>query len=65
MVSAVNCVKLMIHRPVPLKQIRHYILIKKNKKMKELNEVIYKAEILNPVISNASFFITYALSYPL
>ena len=27
-VSAVNCVRLMIHRPVPLKQIIHYMLIK-------------------------------------
>ena len=29
MISAVNCVRLMIHRPVPLKQIIHYMLIKK------------------------------------
>ena len=29
MVSAVNCVSLMIHRLVPLKQIIHYMLIKK------------------------------------
>lgn len=28
MVSAVNCVRLMIHRPVPLGQIIHYTLIK-------------------------------------
>ena len=27
MVSAVNCVRLMIHRSVPLKQIIHYMLI--------------------------------------
>ena len=31
MVSAVNCVRLMIHRPVPLKQIIHYMLILKKK----------------------------------
>ena len=30
MVSAVNCVRLMIHRPVPLKQIIHYMFKKKN-----------------------------------
>lgn len=29
MVSAVNCVRLMTHRPVPLKQITHYVLTKK------------------------------------
>ena len=27
MVSAVNCVRLMIHRPIPLKQIIHDMLI--------------------------------------
>ena len=27
-VSAVNCVRLMIHRPVPLKQIMYYMLIR-------------------------------------
>ena len=26
MVSAVNCIKLRIHRPVPLKQIIHFML---------------------------------------
>ena len=30
MVSAVKCVNLMIHRPVPLGQIIHYMLKKKN-----------------------------------
>ena len=38
MVSAVNCVRLMIHRPVPLKQMIHYVLIK-NKKIKILTYV--------------------------
>ena len=36
MVSAVKCVSLMIHRPVPLGQITHYVLIKIiNKKRKQ------------------------------
>ena len=32
MVNAVNCVRLMIHRPVPLKQIIHYINLKNDEK---------------------------------
>ena len=31
MVSTVKCVSLMIHRPVPLGQVLHYMLIKKEK----------------------------------
>ena len=34
MVSAVNYLRLMIHRPVPMKQIIHYMLILKNEKKK-------------------------------
>ena len=35
MVSAVKCVNLAIHRPVPLGLIIHYIFIKKFKKLKK------------------------------
>ena len=30
MVSAVNCVRLMNHRPIPLKQIIHHMLVLKS-----------------------------------
>lgn len=32
MVSAVNCASLLIHRPLSLKQIVHYMSVKKKKK---------------------------------
>ena len=37
MVSAVKCVNLAIHRPVPLGLIIHYMFIKKNKKSESLH----------------------------
>lgn len=35
MVSAMNCVRQMIHRHISLKQIIHYMLIRKKKEKKE------------------------------
>ena len=59
----VNCVKLVNHKPVPLKQIIHSMLIKKKKRMQDLGVLCSVSTISksrdhphpSSMLSNASF----------
>ena len=49
MVSAVKCVSLMIHTPVPLGQIIHYILIKITKKIHKTHHLRFDFRVEDKV----------------
>ena len=64
MVSAVNCVRLMNHRPVPLKQIMYYMLIKriksaKNKVKFHIQNDSVLTKLVIPYLANFSIILKY------
>lgn len=52
MVSAMKCVSLMIHRPVPLGQIIHYMLIKIVKKQNKTKTIVKEGHSEMTFLSN-------------